>query len=41
MIQGDTKKGTFEKPKKIEEFETCKTFYGDSKLLTVPLIHGY
>jgi hypothetical protein len=25
----------------IEEIQKCKTFYGDSTLLTVPLIHDY
>jgi hypothetical protein len=36
FVQGDTKKtGTFENPTKL------KHFYGESTLLTVPLIHDY
>jgi hypothetical protein len=40
FIQDDTKTGTFENPTTIEEIIVfVKHFYGESTLLTVPLIH--
>jgi hypothetical protein len=41
LVQGDTQKkgGTFERPNKNRRNPT--KFYGNSTLLTVPLIHDY